>query len=319
MSERAVSTSLEAPETEYGESYFSNYWGGGGAYERNERWLSFFGTVADGLVRDFHPSSAIDAGCAMGFLVEALHDRGVDVRGVDISEYAISQVHPSVADRCSVGSLTEPLPGRYDLLTCIEVLEHLPPTETEAAIANLCAASDTLVISSTPGDYGEPTHLNVQPPEAWAAHFAKHGFVRDLDRDLSYISPWASVYVRRDQSLEDTVRDYDRSWWRLRREVGEVRASLLKSQERLSELEAGGGVGSRPELLAELDRRDEEILRLRDRMIGMESELGAAKGKVVEYEDHAKRLSNAKLRIEERIPVIGKLAGKLWTILRGRR
>ena len=319
MPEQAISTSAsqpEAPETEYGEAYYSNYWGGGGPYERNERWLGFFATVAEGLIRDLHPATVLDAGCAMGFLVETLHDRGIDARGIDISEYAISQVHSSVADRCQVASLTEPLEGTYDLITCIETLEHVPPEKADAVVANLCAATDALVISSTPGDYGEPTHLNVQPPEAWAAKFAQHGFYRDLDRDLAYLSPWATLYVRREQPPEATVRDYDRSWWQLRREVNEVRASLLKSQQKLAELEGGD---DQAELQVRLDQRDEEVLRLRDLLIGMEAELGAAKGKVAEYEDHANRLSNAKLGIEAKVPVFGKLAGKLWTILRGRR
>jgi SAM-dependent methyltransferase len=320
MSEQATPTGLdqpETPETEYGSAYYSNYWGGGGPYERNERWLNFFGEVADGIVRDLHPSSALDAGCAMGFLVEALRKRGVDASGVDISEYAISQVHESLAEHCSVASLTEPLPGRYDLITCIEVLEHLPPVETDRAIANLCQASDQILFSSTPGDYGEPTHLNVQPPETWAAKFAAQGFIRDLDRDFSYLSPWAALYTRQDEPQAETVRRYDRSWWRLRREVTEVRESLLQSQDRLAELEAGGGVENRPELLRELDDRNEEILRLRDLLIGMEAEMGAVRGRVAELEDRTKPLTSAKHRLETQVPLVGKIIRGLLRLFRG--
>jgi SAM-dependent methyltransferase len=321
MSEQAISTSPDrqgAHEAEYGASYYSNYWGGGGPYERNERWLKFFGDVADGIIRDFHPTTVLDAGCAMGFLVEELRKRGVDASGVDVSDYAISQVHEQVADHCSVASLTEPLQGRYDLITCIEVLEHLPPAETDLAIANLCAATDKLLLSSTPGDYGEPTHLNVLPPEAWSAKLAEQGFMRDLERDLSYLSPWAALYVRQDEPQTETVRRYDRAWSRLRREVSEVRSSLLHSQEQLAELEAGGGVGNRPELLKELDERNEEILRLRDLLIGKEAELGTAKGRVAEMEDRMKRLDAAKLRIESGIP-LGKFVGKFLRLLRSLR
>lgn len=321
MSEQATSSApgrREDREAEYGASYYLNYWGGGGPYERNDRWLKFFGDVAEGIIRDFHPATALDAGCAMGFLVEELRKRGVAASGIDISEYAIAQVHESISDHCRVASLTEPLPGRYDLITCIEVLEHLPPDETSQAIANLCGATDRLLISSTPGDYGEPTHLNVQPPEAWAALLAQEGFMRDLEHDLSYLSPWASLYVRLDEPQVETVRRYDRSWWRLRREATEVRKSLLQSQERLAELEDQPG-GTRPELIGELDRRNEEILRLRDLLIGKEAELGAAKGKVAEMEDRAKRIENAKKRIEEQVPIFGKLLGRILRLLRGRR
>jgi SAM-dependent methyltransferase len=321
MSEQAISTSPDrqgAPEAEYGASYYSNYWGGGGPYERNERWLKFFGEVADGIIRDFHPTSVLDAGCAMGFLVEELRKRGVDAAGIDVSDYAISQVHESAAPHCSVASLTEPLAARYDLITCIEVLEHLPPAETDLAIANLCAATDRLLISSTPGDYGEPTHLNVLPPEAWSAKFAQQGFMRDLERDLSYLSPWAALYVRQDEPRAETVRRYDRAWSRLRREVSEVRSSLLQSQDQLAELEAGGGVDNQPELAKELDRQNEEILRLRDLLIGKDAELGTAKGRVAEMEDRMKRLDAAKLRIESGIP-LGKLPGKLLRLFRSLR
>jgi hypothetical protein len=214
--------------------------------------------------------------------------------------------------------LTEPLKGRYDLITCIEVLEHLTPAETEPAIANLCATTDRLLFSSTPGDYGEPTHLNVQPPEGWSAMLAQHGFMRDLERDVSYISHWATLYVRREEPLAETIRRYDRAWSRLRQEVSEVRSSLLSSQDQLTELEAGGGVENRPELLAEMDRRNEEILRLRDQLIGKDAELGSAKGRLAELEDRSLRIAGAKARIEARIPGLGRLLGALLRLLRGR-
>jgi SAM-dependent methyltransferase len=318
MSDQAVSAGPESqgpPEAEYGATYYSNYWGGGGAYERNERWLKFFGEVADAIVRDFHPTSVLDAGCAMGFLVEELRKRGVAADGVDVSEYAISQVHESVAAHCRVGSLTEPLGQRYDLITCIEVLEHIPPAECDRAIENLCASTDRLLISSTPGDYGEPTHLNVLPPEGWAAKFAAQGFLREIDHDVSYVSPWAALYVRQDLPLAEVVRRYDRGWWRLHTEVDEVRKSLLQSQEQLAELEAGGGLGNRPELLDELDRREQEILRLRDTLIGKELELGSIRGQYAELEDRWKRLTGVRTQLEARIPIFGKLIGSLLRTL----
>ena len=203
--------------------------------------------IADRIVRELQPSSVLDAGCAKGFLVEQLRERGVDASGIDMSEHAIAEVHESVRDHCRVASLTEPLDRRYDLITCIEVLEHLPAAEARAAVDNLAAATDRLLLSSSPADYGEPTHLNVQPPEHWSALLAADEFLRDLDYDASYITPWAALYTRRPTSTPEVVRAYDRSWWRLRHEISELREPVVEMQGRLEELAdaAIGGPTSR--------------------------------------------------------------------------
>jgi SAM-dependent methyltransferase len=320
MSEQATSApdagAPSKPEKLYGEAYYAHYWGGGGPYERNEQWLTFFGQVADGLIRDFHPTTSLDAGCALGFLVEQLQKKGVQANGFDISEFAISEVDKSIADRVKVASLTDPIEGHYDMITCIEVLEHLPPDQADAAVANLCSATDLIVMSSTPGDYGEPTHLNVLQPEEWAVKFAQNGFIRDLDRDLSYLSRWTAVYVRREEMQIETVRRYDRGWWRLRREAGEVRESLLAAQGQLDSLQKGDlpETGER----ARLTWAEKEILRLRDQLIGKDHELGVVKGKLAVAEDRMERLMAVRERITTRVPGLRGLLRFAMKLLRGR-
>lgn len=318
MAEQATSGSAVGrsdPPVEYGRYYYRHDCGV--PYERNSYWLEFFGKVADNIVRDLRPAKVLDAGCAMGFLVEALRERGVDAWGIDVSEYAISQVHESVQDYCEIRSLAEPIAGSYDLIVSIEVLEHIPPAETSAAIANICAATERLLLSTTPDDYGEATHLNVQPPEAWSAMLAQEGFVRDVERDVTYLTPWAGLYVRTGEPLPEVVRRYDRTWTRQRREADQLRDALLAAQERMAELEDVPG-GSRPELLAKIESQQEEILRLRDLLVGKEAELGGAKGRLAELEDRALRLANVKRRVESKVPVFGKLAGLVLRLLRGR-
>ncbi len=305
----------DVADVEYGSSYFRHECGV--PYERSEHWLRFFDRIAESIVRDLRPTSVLDAGCAMGFLVEALRKRGVEAWGVDISEYAISQVDESVREYCRVGSITDAPDRRYDLTVCIEVLEHVPPAETETAIASLCASSDRLLISSTPQDYGEATHLNVQPVEAWSAAMARQGFLRDVERDTSYLTPWAALYVRTDEAVEETVRRYDRSWYRLRQETDQLREALLAAQKQIAALEEQAK--SSAESPDEATRREEEILRLRDLLVGKDVELGVARGRLAAHEARAERLAGAAASIQTRIPMIGRFLGPLLRRLRGPR
>lgn len=306
MSEQSSSISPSrqgAGSVDFGRYYFRHDCGI--PYERNEHWLGFFGAMADAIVRDLRPTTVLDAGCAKGFLVEALRERGVEAWGIDVSEHAISEVDESVREYCQVGSLTDPLPRRYDLVVCVEVLEHITAAEANAAVANLSAATDRLLLSTTPDDFGEATHVNVQPPEAWSAALAQHGLLRDTEHDVSYVTPWAGLYTRSSEPVAEMVRRYDRSWWRLRRETDQLRDSLLSAHSRLAELEDQPGE-ERSELQAEIDRQHEEILKLRDLLIGKDAELGVAKGKLAMYEDGRERLENVKGRFGS-VPGIGML------------
>ncbi len=192
----------------FDENYFQH--GCGRPYERSPEWLQFFAGIAERIVRDIEPHTVLDAGCAMGFLVEALRERGVEANGIDISEYAIGRVRDDLKPFCRLGSVSDPLPQRYELVVCIEVLEHLPKPEAEKAIANFCASSDDILFSSTPLDYREATHFNVQPPEYWAEQFAVRGFVRGVDFDASFITPWAVRFRRNHEPLPRVLRDYER-------------------------------------------------------------------------------------------------------------
>ncbi len=163
-------------------------------YERSEpHWARFFGRIADEIVSRLAPRRVLDAGCAKGFLVEALRDRQVEAFGLDISDYAIGEVRDDVRPYCWVADITEPLRERYDLITCIEVLEHLPEVQALAAIRNLGAHADSLLFSSTPDDFAEPTHVNVRPVRWWLRAFRDAGFAPDLVFNADFISPQAML------------------------------------------------------------------------------------------------------------------------------
>lgn len=210
----------------YRDDYYAHSCGENTPYRRDQpAWVAFFGRLAERLVAEFAPGTVLDAGCAMGLLVEALRDRGVEAWGLDFSSFAIDQVRADIRPFCWVGSVTQDLQRDYDLITCIEVLEHLPPDEAEIAVANLTSHTHRVLFSSTPDDYREPTHLNVRPPDYWAGVFALHGFYRDLDFDAPWVAPHAVLFRRQRGMPTAAIRAYERRCSQLATENRELRAA----------------------------------------------------------------------------------------------
>jgi 2-polyprenyl-3-methyl-5-hydroxy-6-metoxy-1,4-benzoquinol methylase len=191
------------PASLYNEQYYSEGYATGNdhAYGRNEPWTSFFATIARKITRKYKPETVADIGCAFGLLVEALCDQGVDAVGFDISPYAVSKARADIKDRLKVHSILDPIPivdhRKYDLVICIEVLEHLPPEQAAIAVANLCAASDRVIFSSSPDDFDEPTHFNVLPTEKWLEMFAEYDFVPAKKPQADYVAKHAFVVEKR--------------------------------------------------------------------------------------------------------------------------
>jgi SAM-dependent methyltransferase len=223
-----MSTELDSPVAapgaeELGKLYDEEYYRTGCGpvpYTRAEpQWSPFFGSIAEHLIRAFHPKRVLDAGCALGFLVEAFWDRGVEAWGIDVSPYAIAHVRRDMQPYCSVGSLAERIPGSFDLITCIEVLEHMPEDQGLSAIGHLTKAADVILFSSTPYDLDEPTHFNVRPLVYWLQAFREHGFSPDLDFDAGFVCSHAMLFRRSEQSFPDEVLRLYANYLHKRREV----------------------------------------------------------------------------------------------------
>ena len=259
---------LETGADDYGDAYYRNYHGASEPYDWNTpAWRDFFTGAAERIRSITNPGRVLDVGCAHGFLVHAFVLNGVDAYGIDISEHAVESAQPEVRDRLSVMS-AEKLTGEWDLITCIEVLEHMSSADVEATIDAMCAATDRILISSTPGDFDEPTHINVREPAAWAASLAERGFFRRTDVDLSFLTPWAVLFQRDDPNRRDVVYRYERYSYPLRVEVLEKRAALLAASRKLAEIE----VPDRAAELAAIDDLRHRLLTSRDHAIGAEAE-----------------------------------------------
>ncbi len=201
-------SSNASPGAQYDATYYEHGLGPV-PYQQRDVWLTRFRFVADQIARVYAPKTVFDAGCAFGYLVEALRERGIEAWGSDVSDYAISQAGEGARPYVRAGSISEPLTRHYDMITCIEVLEHVDTETGDAAIANFCAHSDAVLFSSSPSDFEEATHMNVQPPGYWAARFAAHGFYRAVEHDPAWVTAWAGMFRKQSGSADAVLQRYE--------------------------------------------------------------------------------------------------------------
>ena len=92
--------------------------------------------------------AVLDVGCGGGILAEAMSARGARVTGIDLAGKAlkVAQLHlresmlPVHYEEASAEAYAETHAGAFDVVTCMEMLEHVPdPASTVAACAKLIA------------------------------------------------------------------------------------------------------------------------------------------------------------------------------------
>ena len=89
----------------------------------------------------------LDVGCGGGILADAMARRGADVIGIDLATKAlkVAQLHALEAQtegvqyrEISAEALAAEQPGSFDVVTCMEMLEHVPdPSSIVKACAGL--------------------------------------------------------------------------------------------------------------------------------------------------------------------------------------
>lgn len=99
----------------------------------------------------------LDVGCGGGLLAEGMARRGARVTGIDLSAGAleVARLHALESAvtveyrQAEVEILAAAQPGAFDLVTCLEMLEHVPdPTSIVQALADLVRPGGNVICST---------------------------------------------------------------------------------------------------------------------------------------------------------------------------
>jgi 2-polyprenyl-6-hydroxyphenyl methylase/3-demethylubiquinone-9 3-methyltransferase len=99
----------------------------------------------------------LDVGCGGGILSESMHFKGADVTGIDLGEKAlnVAKLHQLESGAkvnyqlISVEELAAQQPASFDIVTCMEMLEHVPdPSAIVAACAKLVKPGGSVFFST---------------------------------------------------------------------------------------------------------------------------------------------------------------------------
>jgi hypothetical protein len=197
--------------------------------------------VAPLVLKMFPTQSVCDIGSGRGaWLVEWQRAGVVDFLGVDGGYVDVSKLLIA-PQRFVTKDLTKPFDlGRtFDLVTSLEVGEHIVPEATDVYVGNLCRHSDAILFSAATPGQGGTFHVNEQTYDFWRTRFSARGYrtfdlVRPNVTSRREIEPWYrynTLFFARGTALTrltgealaaeitigDPVPDWSPLFWRARK------------------------------------------------------------------------------------------------------
>lgn len=202
-------------------------------YEVYDRHSSHANKHAYLLWKHFDVERTLDVGCALGFVVEALRELGIDAEGMDVSEFAIANANKGAKGHVRVGSLLDRLPcddASFDLVSAFETLEHLEPDTVPRALAELRRITRRFLVATIPS-FGPNQH----GPDGWLDGKVLPSRIehyRSLGPD--YEGPVPFEDLERDEEgnpVEGHLTIASFSWWTRRfREAGFERCPEMEAR-----------------------------------------------------------------------------------------
>ncbi len=165
-------------------------------------WVKGQDKFADIIKNDLKATSVVDIGCGPGGLLESLIKAGVHCIGIDgnpLNKEFFDKRNPEYKHRFYNEYAQNVIPEeKYDLVTCVEVMEHIPDEVNEKILEIWRDKCKMFLFTSTPytttpefdNQWG---HINVKPTDHWIKFFEERGYV--LAQRMDYPAAWALLFL----------------------------------------------------------------------------------------------------------------------------
>lgn len=148
-------------------------------YSVREIYRPDYKILADSVLQRIEFNSVMDIGCANGFVLTYFHEAGKKINGIELSADAVAFLPQHIRSNVQIGDFSE-ASGSYDLVSCIEVAEHIPPHESQRLVDKISSmALDTIYFTAAPPGQPGHGHINCRPHSDWIKMFAKQGWKLD--------------------------------------------------------------------------------------------------------------------------------------------
>lgn len=147
---------------------------------------------AQALISRYSPVTALDVGCAKGFMVKALSLMGVDAYGCDVSQWAIDNCEEEVRGKLKQADIRNGLPypdGSFDLVCSRQTLEHIEKKYLGFVASELFRVAKAWVHIEIPiilgyknAPWGDVSHETYMPASYWISLFYRNKLFLEFSR-----------------------------------------------------------------------------------------------------------------------------------------
>jgi hypothetical protein len=191
--------------------------------------------MADLINRILKPVKHVDIGCGKGFLVEAMRSHNIDSYGIDFSSALINGASTNIRKYLRVATsenvLNDILSQNYDLISYMEVFEHIPVPILDEILHTVCSKFNGKLLLTIPSHGIDPTfykglpvdsvewqrdmtanipfrnivlengkphcgHITLASYRWWTEFILFHGFLRNIDLERECLSLFNDVITK---------------------------------------------------------------------------------------------------------------------------